>query len=241
MTKVSVILNGYNRGYLLNKQIESVRNQTLKPNEIMIWYNKGEKEQIKINDHDIKVVYSDFNFKFHGRFAFALLAKSDYISIFDDDVIPGKMWLEHSLEYCKKLNGIIGSSGVYLKSDNYENNIKYGYNGVRNINDVKEVDLVGHTWVFKREWLHYMWIEYPVSWDNGEDIQFSYSCKKYGNIKTYVPPLTENKDNWGNSNIRYGADEFASWRKSNHSELRDSIVKQLIDKGWKTVQMLKNK
>lgn len=236
---ISVILNGYNRGYLLKKQIESIKQQTIKPYEILLWYNKGYIDQVIIDDKDVKVVYCDSNFKFHGRFAFALLAKSKYIAMFDDDVIPGTRWLEHCLNNMKKLNGILGASGVYLNSNNYEDSIKNGYNGVRNINNVVEVDLVGHAWFFKREWIKYMWMEYPVSWENGEDMQFSCFCKKYGNIKTYVPPLTRNMENYGNIKDRYGGDEFASWRKNNHSSLRDEIVKKLIDDGWKTVKMCK--
>ena len=30
--------------------------------------------------------------------------------------------------------------------------------------------------------------EKPTTWDNGEDIQFSYLARKYGNIQTYCPP-----------------------------------------------------
>jgi len=238
MSDITVILNGYNRGYLLKQQIDSIKSQTVKSDDIMLWYNKGDNEQIKIDDPDIKCVYSNHNFKFHGRFAYALLSKTKYIAMFDDDIIPGSKWFEHCLEYMDKLDGILGATGVYLQSNNYENNTKYGYNGIKNY-EVVEVDLVGHAWFFKREWLKYMWMEYPISWENGEDMQFSCFCKKYGGIKTYVPPLVRDSEKIGSKNIRYGGDEFASWRKSSHSELRNNIVKKLIDDGWKTVKMTK--
>ncbi|MGA0327796.1 MAG: hypothetical protein ACO3OK_12425, partial [Limisphaerales bacterium] len=45
----------------------------------------------------------------------------------------------------------------------------------------------------RRDTLKYLWQEYPISWDNGEDIHFSYTAQKYGNIKTYVPPHKKEK------------------------------------------------
>lgn len=234
--EITTILNGYNRAIYLNEQIRSIKNQTIKSSDILLWYNKGETPQIKLSD-DIKIAYCNYNFKFHGRFAFALLAKTEYVAIFDDDCIPGSRWFENCLESIKKCNGIIGTTGVVLNSNDYEDSYKIGYNATLNDN-LEEVDLVGHAWFFKREWLQYMWYEYPISWENGEDIQFSYLCQKYGGINTYVAPHREaDKDRWGNIKSYYSADQFASYKKQNHSTLRNEIVKKAIDQGWKTKKM----
>ena len=36
---ITVILNGYKRGNNLNEQYEALQKQTVKPNEILLWYN----------------------------------------------------------------------------------------------------------------------------------------------------------------------------------------------------------
>ena len=36
---ITVILNGYKRGDNLNEQLEALKNQTVKPDEILLWYN----------------------------------------------------------------------------------------------------------------------------------------------------------------------------------------------------------
>ena len=42
---ITVILNGYKRGDNLNEQLEALKNQTVKPDEILLWYNNpGDNE-----------------------------------------------------------------------------------------------------------------------------------------------------------------------------------------------------
>lgn len=36
---ITAILNGYKRGENLNEQLEALKNQTLPPDEILLWYN----------------------------------------------------------------------------------------------------------------------------------------------------------------------------------------------------------
>ena len=201
----------------------------------MLWYNKGIEPQITIDG--IKAVYCSENFKFHGRFAFALLAKTEYIAIFDDDTIPGKHWFENCLDCMQKQEGIYGTRGIILSKSSP---IAVGWNGQQN-NNITEVDLVGHAWFFKRDWLKYMWQEYPISWENGEDIQFSYLCQKYGNIKTFVPPHPKNdKSVWGSIKGENGNDIQASWRKNHHGVVRDQIEKSAISQGWQPINTRKN-
>ena len=37
--KITVILNGFRRAENLNEQLEALQNQTIKPDEILLWYN----------------------------------------------------------------------------------------------------------------------------------------------------------------------------------------------------------
>lgn len=241
---ITVILNCYKRVEYLEQQIQSINNQTIKPNDIFIWYNKPEdREQINLMDTNCKVAMCNHNFKFHGRFAYGLLAKTEYVAFFDDDTIPNEKWFENCINTINSgYDGILGTSGVYLKGDNYADNYKVGWNGVRS-NEPIEVDLVGHAWFMKRKYLNFLWREEPISWENGEDIQLSYFAQKYGNLKTYVPPHPENDQSlWGSNPItgnKYGMDSNgSSMGSTSHKQkiLRNQIVSEQIKRGWKLVR-----
>ena len=241
---ITTILNCYKRPQYLNEQIEAIRNQTIAPSDIFIWYNKPEDGvQRDLTEFGCKVVTANHNFKFHGRFAFGLLAKTKYVAFFDDDTIPNVKWFENCLNTIENgYDGILGTSGVYLQHNRYGGNRKYGWNGIRS-NQVHEVDLVGHAWFMKREYLTYLWREEPISWENGEDIQLSYFAQKYGDIRTYVPPHPENDLSlWGSNpekGMKYGMDSVGSSIGStanNQARLRDEIVIEQLNRGWKLVK-----
>lgn len=240
---ISVILNVYKRPYSLDKQIEAILNQSVKiePENIHVWYNTPEVdiEQHLPSNKDVKTYRCNYNTKFFGRFTLPLLCKTPYIAMFDDDIICGKDWFKNCVETIEKEDAIIGGSGVLLQSNAYNPNRKVGWNGI-NSNGIVEVDLVGHAWFFKQEYSKFMWLEEPPSWDNGEDMFFSYVAQKHG-IRTIVPPHpTENKEMWSNIPGRdnnMGNDSAASWlHNSNHMSLRNQIVGDLITRGWKLVK-----
>jgi hypothetical protein len=57
---------------------------------------------------------------------------------------------------------------------------------------IAQVDLVGHSWFFKKEWLQYLWTLQPILTREeqlicGEDLGFSCALQKIG-INTYIPP-----------------------------------------------------
>lgn len=238
---ITVILNCYKRPQYLQEQIEAIQNQSIPPEDIWIWYNKPEdQEQYDLSNLGCKVVTCNHNFKFHGRFAYGLLAQTEYVAFFDDDTIPGNKWFENCLNTIKQgYDGILGSTGVLLEGKSYTPNKKVGWNGGGN-NETIEVDLVGHSWFMKKDYLRYLWYEDPISWDNGEDMQLSYQAQKYGKVSTYVPPHPNNDFSiWGSLPTKgqvLGDDMNASWRKSSHQELRNNIVRQQINKGWKLVK-----
>lgn len=233
---ITAILTGYNRGQYLEEQLESIKAQTISPDEIMLWYNKGSQPQYYLKEVG-KAAYCTYNFSFFSRFAFAFLAKSEYIAIFDDDTIPGTKWFENCLKTMETHPGIMGTAGIVLQGNYYHPHHKIGWASPKQI--ITEVDLVGHAWFFKKEWLQYIWKEEPYSYDNGEDIHFSYMAQKYGGIKTYVPiHYYEDHETWGSLKaIAYGSDEFSSWKISNHGALRNEIVYNAVDNGWKPLYL----
>lgn len=83
-------------------------------------------------------------------------------------------------------------------------------------------------------------MEEPLSWDTGEDIQFSYLAQKYGGIKTYVPPHPPgNTDLWGSiQGALHGNDAVATYlTKTDHYSARNACVTKAIDGGWKPIFM----
>jgi hypothetical protein len=220
---ISVILNVYKRPYSLEKQIESILNQSVKvnPENIHVWYNTPEDgtEHLLPKNKKIKTYKCNYNTKFFGRFTLPLLCKTPYVAMFDDDIICGKDWFKNCLETIEVEDAILGGSGVLLQGKQYQPNSKVGWNGNRNGSPI-EVDLVGHAWFFKQEHSKFMWEEQPPSWDNGEDMFFS-------EVWSNVP---DRDDNMGN-------DAAASWlHNSNHMSLRNNIVSTLVGKGWNTVK-----
>ena len=157
--EITVILNSYRRPYNLKMQIEAIRNQTVKPKQIWLWVNHHEdNDGFDYSELGIdRIFLNDHNWKFYGRFAAALLSDTKYIAIFDDDTVPGERWFENCFETMKTKQGILGSAGVILNSKIYMDHRRSGW-AARN-KETERVDLVGHAWFFKREWLQYLWKE----------------------------------------------------------------------------------
>ena len=188
MGEKTAILNGYKRTQYLKEQVYALQNQTIKPKDIMLWQNNSEGFDSEITNNLI-TASSNTNLGVWARFAFALNAKTEYICVFDDDTIPGSMWFENCLETMKTHEGLLGTIGLIYNNENgYLPNTRYGWDNPNNA--TVRVDIVGHAWFFKREWLSTYWRELPPEGFDfvGEDMHFSYMLQKYLGLNTYVPP-----------------------------------------------------
>lgn len=253
MSAISVILNVYKRRYTLKTQIEAVLATGLVlPQDIHIWVNKvegsddvpAELEYTKVLaeylEQGVKFYSCSHNTKFWGRFTLPLLCRTPYIAMFDDDVVCGKHWLHNCMNSINEEDGILGGSGIIVHGKAYRPNTVVGWNGQHSQKKIY-VDLVGHAWFFKQETAKAIWLEQPPSWENGEDMFFSYVAQKHLGLKTYVPPHpVGTQEMWSNvpgRDNQWGYDKNAhSLTHSNHIALRNQIVANLIDRGWKTVR-----
>jgi hypothetical protein len=243
---ISVILNVYKRPLMLEKQIQAVLNQSvpIRAENIHVWYNKSDAEQHFPIDPKIKTYACNWNTKFWGRFTVPLLVRTPYVAMFDDDLIPPKNWFKNCLDTIGKpeTNGILGGSGVIIQRKAYIPYNKVGWNG-EHLNATKRVDLVGHAWFFRQEWIKYLFYEKPYTWENGEDITFSYLAQKYGSINTFTPPHPEEDRSMWCTDYgvaeSVGSDINASWRVGNHLDIRNEICVHCINNGWKTVNNIK--
>lgn len=235
---ITVVLNGFKRSSHFGNQLDAIKRQTVQPDEILLWQNAGEEFNPDLTNQTIHASCNK-NLGVWARFAYALNAKTEYICVFDDDTIPGNRWLENCLNTIKTHDGLLGTIGVRFNTEQgYSPHTRVGW---ANPNDkVEEVDIVGHAWFFRREWLSTFWRELPDMDHSplvGEDMHFSYTLQKYLNKKTYVPPHpTNDMSLWGSFPMtawQIGQDKSAiSMNMSHLSTMSDTYV-SYIKKGFK--------
>lgn len=213
--KIACILTLYKRPHILHEQLAAVRAQTVKPEKILIWRNGTAEVPADIRaDKDLTIIDSSENFGVWGRFAAALLVNTEYICIFDDDTIPGNRWFENCLKTIKEVNGLLGTHGLIFDpaAGTYFSRARIGWPNPQPV--TVKVDIVGHSWFFRREWLQYLWTNVPDYETQflraGEDFGFSWALQKVG-IGTYVPPHTH-PETFGSNPEKakiYGVDDVA--------------------------------
>ena len=226
--KFCVLMTVYKRNYI-EKQLEAVFNQTIKPDYLIVFQNENHIsiEHLK-SKYNFIHVKSDYNTKFFGRFSYCLNLPVDICIIMDDDIIPAKDCFKNYIEQCIRLNGIIGGNArpINLDTENLEKfNKNYDEIGIR---PSKIVDFVGHLWCFKKDWLHYMFSIKPFTFDTGEDMHLCFSCKIRGNISSYAAEHKNMEEICDTMNSVLSGDEFASYRYT-PLDLRLSIPKYFIE------------
>lgn len=240
-TDITAILTVYRRPHTLLEQLEAVQNQTVPPTSIIIWKNKYDGIELpEIPEHlmkNVDIVLSSRNFGVWARFAVGLLANTTYIGVFDDDTIPGKQWFENCLNSMAIREGLYGSIGLIFSTDNYWDFRRVGWDEKNNCNnnEICEVDIVGHAWFFKREWLCDLWSfapDYSKFIRHGEDIAFSAFLQKK-NIPTLVPPHP--RGNWDlfgshpNKAWDYGSETVGIWAQKESSDRFPELLKYFIN------------
>lgn len=221
---ITVILNAYKRPYALQSQYDAVVNQTIKPDNIILWANIADDLSQFPPDvvNSCESIISNANYGVWGRFSIALNAKTEFVNIIDDDTIPGSRWLENCLETIKNYDGILTTRGLIADKTNdrmYPSPNSYTAVGWCNPNETTvKVDMGCHSWFFNKQILRAFWAEMPqtIPMNYGEDMHLSYVAQKYFNISTYVPPHPINdKSLWGSipeTAKQYGEDQAAiSW------------------------------
>ena len=240
-----VVLTSYKRPETLKKQIEAVRNQTVKPKHIYLFKDGIESYyQISLDNEILKefddVYIADRNLGVWGRFEYALeAAKTEYVCIFDDDTIPGRRWFENCIMHMLQKDAVYGTNGILLEDiEGYptEKMINIGWHSAND--QTLEVDFVGHSWFIKTAFLKDMLArKYKDEFKYvGEDMCLSFSCKEKG-IYTYVPhhPFAV-PELWGSLPkyaFKYGISDIAiSANSANFFDMKKAL-KEMRKDGWK--------
>jgi hypothetical protein len=241
---ITVILNGFRRPQNLTLQMEALEKQTVKPTEVLVWYNHPGDEPVNrdiIERYD--TCYSRKNFGVWSRFFLGFNASNPYVCVFDDDTIPGSKWLENCLNTMEKREGLLGTNGMrWIDTNKSYYDSRFDRVGWHSQNkEIEEVDIVGHSWFFKREWLSYFTRELHDPVENklhGEDMHFSYMLQKYANIPTLVPPHPiDDIEMWGSTRgIELGCTPQAVARTPNINEKFNNYFTKQRRAGWKLVE-----
>lgn len=245
---VSVILTVYKRPESLYEQCKAILSQSLKPKEIFLikdGFRGNECYDIVIKENFLKnfskVKICQKNCGVWERFRFANECNSKYICIFDDDTIPGRRWLENCFYESINKEGVYGTIGIM-----FEDASKYPCGGYYRVGwdgpfyKTLQVDFVGHSWFFKKDYLKYMF-EDTKELQNlvyaGEDMALSFKCQQH-HIHTFVPPHPiGNLELWGSKRdtaLKFGQSSIATsanpivWKKFNVA------INMLVDK-WKFI------
>jgi hypothetical protein len=248
---ITCILNVFKRPQFFEEQLIALINQSIPPKRIIIWNNNKEINLSNFeNIPNVIIINTSVNLGVWARF-FSLyyLLSGEYICVFDDDTIPGNMWLENCINTIEKHNALIGTIGVYFdKGNTYNVKKRYGWDGP--CDEIKIVDIIGHSWFFKKEWISTLIKELPNIDEKfltcGEDMHLSYVLSKYLYIPTIVAPHpADNTSIWGSNKekaIQYG--NIDSTFANTGIEKFSDALKYYIEKGFETIlnkaQYIKN-
>lgn len=252
---VTIILNIWRREYL-EEQLLSIFTQTVLPKEIWILQCENHIDaQTIINKFkpvfsSIFLMKADKNLKYFGRFSLAINAVTKYTWLLDDDIIPGKEWLQNCVYKCDSLNAIVSCTGRFIpKNDFQPENLSHGKTADHFVGDLgyyhesinmcpKDtiVDYACNSYFIKTEWLSTYWSIWPITFQSGEDMHLSASCKSKLNINTIVLKQT-NIHNSGSLKRKYGQDIKASWRRHDFIKLREKVLKyHIYEHNWTPIR-----
>lgn len=197
--KISALLNLYKRPHSLREQYDSLMNQSIPPDEVLIWHNAA--TPLSDFDPDIisrcKVASSNVNWGVHARLAYLLNSSGDYFLMLDDDVKMGNRWIESCLDVQKKEACLLGTIGIICQALDYRHYRRVGW--AEPNERIEQVDFLGHNWFGKREIIGEYWRKSPVPWHNlsGEDLNLSFAAQRLG-MRSLVPPHPLNdRSVWG--------------------------------------------
>lgn len=231
--KITACIFTYMRPAVLQGQIEAIENQTIPPSEIIIGHlNNVESAKFDFGDH--KLIEFHYDPGIHAKFilATAAMPNTDFVAIFDDDVIPGKRWFENCLESYKKKKGVYGILGF----DIYGDFPRHSGGEEFPTKEIRQVDFLGQGFFFPFEYLKHVWNEpFPFYNQSGDDMWFGYQLSKEG-IECYTPPVpSDDREMWGRKDMKEGHNKGLYQRDSQHNANRERLVRHIRAQGWKPI------
>eukprot|EP00727_Mastigamoeba_balamuthi_P009191 m51a1_g4895 hypothetical protein (331) ;mRNA; r:126300-127483 len=238
---VGVVLMVYKRR-TLERQLRAIYGQTHAPAEVIVWQDERHVDVADVVERyrprGLSFVQSTRNFKFHGRFAVALMFDTEFVFIVDDDQIPGSKYLETCIRASREHNAIISGTGRVITTTGLWSCAGCGDGGWAP--EDREVDVGCQSWFVRTEWLRRFWSVRMPSWANGEDIDLSASLKLLGGVRTFVPRMPAgDRETWKDrSGGLIGNDNVATHKRPDHAALRHNITNYWLQLGWTTLNRI---
>ncbi|MGJ8522724.1 hypothetical protein R84981_001415 [Carnimonas sp. R-84981] len=232
----SAVITMWKRTDYLEEQLEALFNQTIPPDQIIILQNGNHFVVAPelVTKYGLQIIRSDVN-SLYTRWIVGYLCDSEYICVLDDDVIPGRHWIELCINTSKEGNALVGPSGRKAALDNKDR----AWDSVENLgkDEALECDWVCNAYFFKKEWIKYIvgCARYNNTQKTFDDIQLATTLKQNGGIKAMVPPQRSRDGEWsGHTKRQYGHDEHALWKRnaSLHLDERRKFIQEIDDAGF---------
>lgn len=245
---IGVMLTVYKRPHLLARQLDAIKAQTAEVSELCCFWNEGgsgpafDDARRILKREQIAVLEARPQVGVWMRFWASQMFDSPWICVLDDDTVPGRNWLSNCLETARTHEGLLGTIGVIVNPSPRDDEPRWLHKvGWCSQNEsVEEVDLVGHSWVFKREWLREFCAETRLGGMTcGEDHHFSFALQKRLGLGTYVPPHPAgDKSLWGSlEGMALGSDSVALWKQPNEELLKREMHRQYMAAGWRPMAL----
>jgi len=249
----SAVITMWKRQDYLAEQLAAIRAQSIPPQEIIIILNEGHLSDSKIREisgADVKIIRSDIN-SLYTRWSIAYIAEGEYVSVFDDDIVPGRYWIANAIRACSKYNALVGPAGRIYNEYGYRNYYKLVIPGVEkphtiSCNDTDVYcDWVCNSYLFKREWVGHALnsMRYKDSFKTFDDIQLATSLYISAGIRCVTPMQPSfDKELHGSLQHHYGNDSNAIWKTNSdqHFAGRKAYIEYLIEGGYVPVQNREN-
>lgn len=239
---VGVVLTVYKR-QTLSDQLLAAASQTLKPLVIHVHHNDNYISCDYVKSHidsfqkqytDIRVHYTHYmqNSRFHTRFFTAYMLETEYVSIWDDDQLPEKTWLEKNIQFSiQHSNALTGGNARNFKKIRSDGQIEQAASESSHPTPEGYVDFVGHVWTLRREYIRFFLADIQYTYYTGEDIQLSFSLQKR-NIPSFFAGRSYNMHN---PDTRHSSDKDATFRTKDlkYHYTRNLLFCQVLQAGFK--------
>ena len=229
---IGVLLTTFKRPHTLRPQLEAIGRQTLEPDSLVIYHNEGGVSPDLDAMRNHRVVSENQAAGVWQRFAWCLHGfNTEFVCVLDDDTIPGDGWLQNCMTCFQAHAGLYGANGVrfpHLKRD------PRTYHGFQDrCANTMQVDIVGHSWFFKREWLRAWLATPPACYEPtaGEDYHWAYVMQQMG-LNCFVPPQNSS-DRVGSRHPGLGTDEHALYLTPGEEDKKFSVHDAYRRLGWK--------
>ena len=227
---ITTVLTVMDRLDYLSSQLKAIRSQST-DTKILIHWNR--KDNYTLDYPAIVYRNQHKSAPLYNRFISSLNIDTPYVFICDDDILPGKKYLERCVNFLENNDACIVNYGMIFGKDSSDYNVVERIDHQAYLKKPRQVDMGGQGYFFKTKLLR-KYCDYKIhdsKW--GEDIHLGYICYKE-NIPTYVLDSDRNDiDTWQDMSVgQRGIDEAAQWRYPTHKPVRDKLVNIYSKLGW---------